>query len=54
MIAQISAIVDVTGLYFSVLLIEPATHLSLAEITNQHTSRDGGECNLRVSYVLLT
>ena len=37
MIPQISAIVDVTGLYFTVLLSEPATHLSLAEITKPST-----------------
>ena len=37
MIPQISAIMDVTGSYFTVLLIEPATHLSLAEITKTST-----------------
>lgn len=31
-------IMDVTGSYFTVLLIEATTHLSIAEITNTSTT----------------
>lgn len=47
--AQVSAIMEATGSYFTVLLLELTRHLSLAEITAQHHAGDRGECNVSVS-----